>query len=80
MKTLVARGMRTIDGKRYAHGAEIPPGLLPAEAVDWMLDNRELTECDASERRSLYRLFASFSGCTETESLTQKEIDELALT
>jgi hypothetical protein len=25
-------------------------------------------------------LFPSFSGCTETESLTQEELDELALT
>ena len=79
MTTRVTRGTRTIDGKRFEHGAEIPPGSLTAEAVDSMLDNRELTEYDAAERRSLYRLFAPFSGCKETESLTREELDELAL-
>ena len=80
MTTLVARSHRTIDGKQYPHGSEIPPGMLPDEAVDWMLDNCELEEYDSSERRSLYRLFAHFSACKETESLTQEELNKLALT
>jgi hypothetical protein len=79
MTTLVARKQRTIEGKSYAHGAEIPPGLLSDDAVASMLDAQQLTEYDSSERRSLYRLFPSFSDCKEQEELTQEELNELCL-
>lgn len=79
MTTLVARGTRTINGKQYHHGSEIPPGVLSDETVNRMLDNRELEEYDARSRRSLYRVFHRFSDCKEQESLTREELNELAL-
>jgi hypothetical protein len=76
MKTLVTRSTRTIHGKRYSHGSEIPPGALPPEAIDWWLDQHWADEC---ERRSLYRLFPAFSGCTEFETLSSEELKSYAL-
>jgi hypothetical protein len=83
VKTIIARSGRRIGGALYPHGSEIPPSLLSDDELASMLDNGELIEYDSSERRSLYRLFAPlfapFSGCTEQESLTQEELDQLAL-
>jgi hypothetical protein len=67
MTTIVARSHRTIEGKLYHHGDEIPPGLLSDEAINRMLVNREVDEYNSADRRSLYRLFHRFSDCKETE-------------
>jgi len=74
MKTLIARGHRQFGDQHFRHGEEIPPGLLPQEAIDWHLDRKELIEYDRTERRSLYGLFPAFSGCHEQEQLTENEL------
>ena len=75
--TLVILGAREINGTLYAHGAELPPDLLPDEAVDWWLDRKWLAEYP--ERRSLYRIFSLFSGAKETERLDREELSQFAL-
>jgi hypothetical protein len=75
--TLVVLSHRQIGERRFLHGDELPPDLLPREAIDLHLDRRELAEYDSADRRSLYRLFAPFSACTEAESLTQDELKAL---
>jgi hypothetical protein len=67
--TLVVVGVREVNGQRFEHGAELPPGLLPPETVSQWHDQKWLMQYDASERRSLYRLFPTFSGCKEQEHL-----------
>ncbi len=79
MKTLVIIGHRELNGVTYHHGAEMPPGLLPDELRDWWIDHGWAREYGNAERRSLYRLFSQFSGCTEREQLAKDEIDQLAL-
>ena len=64
--TLVCIGPRLID-RQYQHGEEVPPDLLDQQIIDRMLDQKVLAEIP--QRRSLYRLFAPFSGCKETEPL-----------
>jgi hypothetical protein len=58
---------------------ELPPGLIPREVVDHWLDQHWLAEYDSSERRSLFRLFAPFSGCKEQEQLSTEEKEKLCL-
>jgi hypothetical protein len=77
--TLVVLGTRNIDGRRYEHGEELPPDLLTRETVDQWLDRKWLAEYYTSYRRSVYQLFAPFSGCKESESLTKAELDQFAL-
>jgi len=79
MTTLVFLGARKINDRLFHHGDEVPPGLLPPETVNQWLDQKWLAEYDFSERRSLYRLFASFSGCKEQEPLTKAELAAYAL-
>jgi hypothetical protein len=79
MNTLVAVGPHTINGQRYEHGAELPPGLLPRETIDQWLDRKWLCEIHPSVRRSLYGLFGPFSGCKEQEPLTQEELNTYGL-
>ena len=79
MKTLVVLGTREVNNRRLAHGDELPPNLLPPEVVDWWLDHKWLVEYESSEHRSLYRIFAPFSGAKEREHLTTDELRELAL-
>ena len=66
-----------INGRLYRHSEELPPGVLDQETVHRLLDQRVLTECP--ERRSLYRLFSHFSGCAQTEALTQEELTDFTL-
>ena len=74
MTTLVSNGTNEINGRRFNHGEELPPDLLSRETVDQWLDRRWLHEYNTADRRSLYRLFAPFSGCSQTEPLTREEL------
>jgi hypothetical protein len=74
--TLVFIGSRQVDDHQFHHGDEVPPDLLPQETIDQMLDQKVLAEIP--QRRSLYRLFAPFSGCQEREPL-DAELIEFAL-
>jgi hypothetical protein len=67
-----------IGGRAFAHGSELPPDLLSQHEVAKLLDHAVLREYP--ERRSLYRLFAPFSGSKEQEQLDKQELTELALT
>ena len=75
--TLIFVRHSEIGGRVFMHGSELPPDLLSQEQVNKLIDQGILAECP--ERRSLYRLFAPFSGCKEQESLTKTELSELAL-
>ena len=74
--TLVFNGPREIKGTTYSHGAELPPGILTPEQINKLLDRKSLFEIP--QRRSLYRLFAAFSGCKEREPL-DAELTDFAL-
>lgn len=74
--TLVILGAREINGTLFHHGDEVPPDLLPQEVTDRMLDQKVLAEYP--ERRSLYKLFAPFSGAKETEQ-PHAELTQFAL-
>jgi hypothetical protein len=58
--------------RQFQHGDELPPRFLGDEAINKLLDSGRLVEY--RERRSLYRLLHVFSGCTESEPLTDEEI------
>ena len=75
--TLVAIHHHEIGNRTVRHGEEIEPGLLTGELRDWWLDHRWCTE--VPERRSLYRLFAPFSGCDEREALSNNELALFAI-
>jgi hypothetical protein len=77
MKTYIVNGHHEISGVQLRHGDEAP-SLIDGEVRDWWLDHRWLIEYDSSERRSLYRLFSAFSGCTETEPL-DSELKQFAI-
>jgi hypothetical protein len=72
MKTLIVNGPREFNSRLFQHGDELPPGFLTPEQVGREVDQRRIVEYDASERRSLYRLFPAFSGCAEREQLTDE--------
>jgi len=63
--------------RAFPHGSELPPDFLGDEAIDKLLDSGRLVEY--RERRSIYRLLHVFSGCSEREPLTDKEIRMFAL-
>ena len=63
--------------RAFPHAAELPPDFLPPEAINRLLDSGRLREC--SGRRSLYRLFARFSGTNEKEELTAEELAAYSL-
>jgi hypothetical protein len=65
-------------GQVFVHGAEIIPSLLAKATVNQLLDQGIL--CEYPERRSLYRIFAAFSGCNETEQLDRQESRAYSLT
>ena len=75
--TLVFIRHHEVNGRLYHHGSELPPGALPQETVNQLLDQGVLCECP--ERRSLYRLFAPFSDTKETEAFTKEELTVYAL-
>jgi hypothetical protein len=61
----------------HSHGDECPPNLFSQGTINRALDEGYLAEC--AERRSLYRLFAKFSGCKEREPLSNHERNNLCL-
>ena len=75
--TLVSIHHHQLNGRQIIHGDEIPPGLLTGELLDWWIDKRWCREMP--ERRSLYRLFAPFSGCEERQELTESELTSYTL-
>jgi hypothetical protein len=79
MKTLVVLGHLQVGDQLFKHGEELPPDLLPVEAINLHLDHRQLVEYDSNERRSLYRLFAPFSGAKEQEQLAKEELTAYTL-
>ena len=80
MRTLIVIRHLQVGDRVFVHGAELPPDLLPREVIDVHLDHKLLIEYDSSERRSLYRLLHHFSGCSETERLSNEELTACALT
>jgi hypothetical protein len=70
--TLVANGHRQFQDRHFVHGDEIEPGLLGQAVANWWQDHGWAREYGADQRRSLYRLFAPFSGCKEKEPLTRE--------
>ena len=79
MTTLIAIRHLEIQGHVFAHGVEIMPGLLTHETTNKLLDDGWLKEYDSAERRSVYRLFAPFSGCKERQELTASELTSYTL-
>ena len=72
--TLVFIRAHYVNGKlAHRFGDEVPPGLFPQKTVDEALDQKWLAELDSTQRRSLYKIFAPFSGCKECEHLSTKE-------
>jgi hypothetical protein len=55
------------------HGDELPDGLLSQDQINQMLDQKMLAEYP--QRRSLYRLFAPFSGAKQREPLDAELAD-----
>jgi hypothetical protein len=79
MKTLVVIHHLQVGDQQFLHGAELPPDLLPREAIDLHLDRKQLVEYDANERRSLHRLLHHFSGCSQIERASTDEHAAFAL-
>jgi len=63
--------------RAFTHAAELPPGFLNQDTIDKLLDSGRLREY--GERRSLYKLLHVFSGCKESEPLTEEEIEAYSL-
>jgi hypothetical protein len=74
--TLVFIRHSEINGRLFSHDSELPDDVLTQEQIDRMLDQKLLAEYP--QRRSLYRLFAPFSGAKEREPL-DAELVEYAL-
>jgi len=77
LPTLVSIRYREIGDCHFFHGDEIEPGLLEGELLDWWLDHKHCME--VPERRSLYLLFAPFSGAKQTEPIPLGELAQYAL-
>ena len=77
--TLIILRHLQVGDRQFRDGEELPPDLLPAEAIDFHLDRKELVEYESNDRRSLYRLFSVFSGAKETETLDRHELTAYAL-
>jgi hypothetical protein len=75
--SLVCNRQREIADRHFRHWEEIEPGLLEGQLLDYWLDRGWAR--DYPERRSLYRLFAPFSGCNEREPLSRQELTAYAL-
>jgi hypothetical protein len=69
-----------IGSRSFTHGSELQPDALSREQVDKLLDEGRLVEYDSEQRRSLYRIFPQFSGCSERERLSNRELADCALT
>jgi hypothetical protein len=74
--TLVAVHHLEIEGRVFHHGAEIMPSLISRATLAKLIDQGRVREYDSRDRRSLYRLFSRFSGCDETEQLS--DVDRAA--
>jgi hypothetical protein len=79
MKTLAAVQPRQIGTVLYQHGEEIPAAAIPEGQLDKLVDAGWIRAYDTSERRSLHRLFAPFSGSKESERLDKAELTAFAL-
>jgi hypothetical protein len=77
MKTIIALGNNQLGDRHFKHGEEIPPETLDGEVLEWWLDHKWCME--SLDRRSLYRLFSAFSGCAESEELTEQECASLCV-
>jgi hypothetical protein len=77
--TLIAVHQLEIQGRIFHHGSEIMPGLIPAATLAKLIDQGRVREYDSRDRHSLYRLFSKFSGCKESEPLTEEEIEAYSL-
>jgi hypothetical protein len=55
-------------------GDEMPPGMFSQETINRALDEGYLTECDPSDRPSLYRVFHRFSGSKEEQPITKEQM------
>ena len=77
--TLIFIRAHTIGTRQFRHAEELPPNVLTAEQIDQWLDSGQLREYEPTKRRSLYRLFAPFSGASEREQLTQQEREALCI-
>jgi hypothetical protein len=76
--TVVSIRFNEIGGTAYRHGDEIPPGAaLSPEEMGKLIDQGRLIAYP--ERRSLYKLFSAFSGCSEHEELDKDEASALCL-
>jgi hypothetical protein len=69
--TLVFIRHGQIGSRVFQHGDELPPDIISQETIAKWLDQKWIYE--DSERRSLYRIFAPFSGSKESEELTGEE-------
>ena len=75
--TLVFIRHTQIGDHLYHHGDELPPDTLSQAEVDKAVDQGWLREY--LQRRSLYRLLASFSGSKEHEGLDKHEREAYTL-
>jgi hypothetical protein len=72
MKTIIALRNRQLGDRHFDHAAEIDPGLLEGDLLDYWLDRKWAME--TLDRRSLYQLFPAFSGCTHRQELAPNEL------
>jgi hypothetical protein len=75
--SVICLGHRQLGDRHFDHGAEVPPETLTGELLDYWLDHKWC--CESPDRRSLYRLFSAFSGCAESEELTEQECASLCV-
>jgi hypothetical protein len=76
--TLVLLRHLQIGEKQFPHGSELQPGLLSEKVIAKMIDEKQLVEMDARDRRSIYRLFPEFSGTSEKCEL-DRELSHFAV-
>jgi hypothetical protein len=72
MTTFIFVRHSEIGGRVFTHGSELPPGTLTKEVVNQLIDAGHLKEYQ--DRRSLFRIFHRFAGCSERERLSQDEL------
>ena len=77
--TLIAIHHLEIEGRVFHHAAEIMPSLISSATLAKLIDQGRVREYDSRDRRSLYRLFSRFSGCEDTEFLSDVERTAYAL-
>ena len=75
--TLVFIRHHEVNGRLYHHGAELPPGALPQEIVNQLLDQGVL--CEYPEPTQLVSAFCSFQRHERNRGLHEGRIDRLCL-